>query len=354
MMAMITLRNLSKKFGDVRALVDVSLTIPAGKRVVLIGGSGAGKTTLLRVLAGLETLDSGSIFNGDRDITFEAAHKRGIALLSQDYAIYPHLTLERNLLVALEPLKLSGSDRDERIESVLSWFELAPIRARRPSQLSGGQLQRAALAKAIVRRPQLLVLDEPLSQLDQALKEQGRALIQSCTERFGTTLVMVTHDPFDALRMADVVAVMERGELVQVDEPDVIYRRPLSKSIAEILSPFGLNEIEDLHVQSQIAAQLNSEGKFCFRPEAARLVAPAVSDVGSSELMLLGRVERLQFLGFATLAFVALADATQNSLVRILVAGAVHADPFRVGQAVRVRIAAKDLLHFASSEKPRL
>ncbi len=352
---MITLRNVSKKFGDVRALVNVNLNIPTGKRVVLIGGSGAGKTTLLRVLAGLETLDSGSITNGDRDITFEAAHKRGIALLSQDYAIYPHLTLERNLLVALEPLKLSVSDRNERIESVLGWFELASIRARRPAQLSGGQLQRAALAKAIVRRPQLLVLDEPLSQLDQALKEQGRALIQSLTERFGTTLVMVTHDPFDALRMADVLAVMERGELVQVDEPDTIYRKPLSKSVAEILSPFGLNEIEVLRELLPNAAQSELSGKICFRPESATLAKPEFSrEAGSGELILLGRVERLQFLGFATLAFVSLTDARQSIQIRVLVERASHGGACNVGQAVCVRVAYSDLLLFTSNAQSQL
>ena len=205
---MIALRNVSKHFGKTPALVNVDLEIPIGKRVVVVGGSGAGKTTLLRVLAGLEAPDSGAVFSGEVDITRVAPHQRGIAILSQDYAIYPHLTVEKNLLTALEPLKLSASEREERITSALRWFELTELRARRPAQLSGGQLQRAALAKALVRRPQLLLLDEPLSQLDVALREQGRALLESLSSEFGTTLVMVTHDPFDALRMADVLVVI--------------------------------------------------------------------------------------------------------------------------------------------------
>ena len=165
-MQSIKLSGVSKSFGKVQALVDINLELEAGKRLVIIGGSGAGKTTLLRILAGLEPPDHGTIHCGGVDITLTPAHLRGIALLSQDYVIYPHLTIERNLLAALEPLRLAAHDRRARIEEALSWFELLPLRNRRPAQLSGGQMQRAALAKALVRRPQMLVLDEPLSQLD--------------------------------------------------------------------------------------------------------------------------------------------------------------------------------------------
>ena len=134
-MQSITLRGISKSFGKVHALEDVNLEIQAGKRLVLIGGSGAGKTTLLRILAGLETPDQGAIYCDDSEITRTPAHRRGIGMLSQDYAIYPHLSVERNLLAALEPLRLSATDRRERIEEALSWFDLLPLRARRPAQL---------------------------------------------------------------------------------------------------------------------------------------------------------------------------------------------------------------------------
>ncbi|MDX1928206.1 MAG: ABC transporter ATP-binding protein [Pirellulaceae bacterium] len=334
-MQSITLRGVSKNFGKVRALDDIQLEIEAGKRLVLIGGSGAGKTTLLRILAGLESPDRGSIYGGDTDITRTPAHQRGIAMLSQDYAIYPHLTVERNLLAALEPLRLDARELRERTESALSGFDLLPLRDRRPAQLSGGQMQRAAIAKALVRRPQLLVLDEPLSQLDPALREQSRELILSMTEQFGTTVLMVTHDALDAMRLADRLAVLEAGKLVQVDKPQAVYSRPNSRSVAEILSPFGINQF----------------GQARFRPESARLVDSA-TERGPTDLLYAGSVKHLQYLGFATLACIDVVKVVESgaasnapesgttSVIKIL----VFERNIQVGDQVCVRVAQKDLL----------
>ena len=322
-MKSISLRGVSKSFGKVHALVDVTLEIEGGKRLVLIGGSGAGKTTLLRILAGLETPDQGAIYWGDIDITHVPAHQRGIAMLSQDYAIYPHLTVERNLLAALDPLRLSARDRGDRIEQALSWFELLQLRDRRPAQLSGGQMQRAAIAKAIVRRPQLLVLDEPLSQLDPALREQSRELILSMTQQFGTALLMVTHDSLDAMRLADRLAVLESGRLVQVGSPQSVYSRPNSRSIAEILSPFGINHI----------------GQVCFRPESGKLMA-APCECDQMDFCFEGVLQQLQFLGFATLALIEVVRAGTQQRIKILVSGR----SLQVGEPVFVRVARQDLL----------
>ena len=322
-MQSITLTGVSKCFGKVHALAEVNLEIQAGKRLVLIGGSGAGKTTLLRILAGLETPDQGAIYCDGIDITLTPAHQRGIGMLSQDYAIYPHLSVERNLLAALEPLRLSAKDRRERMEEALIWFELVPLRDRRPAQLSGGQLQRAAIAKALVRRPQMLVLDEPLSQLDPALREQSRELILSLTQQFGITLVMVTHDSLDALRLADRLAVLESGKLVQFDSPQAVYGRPNSRSIAEILSPFGINSV----------------GQVCFRPESGKLMA-AANECAQTDICFEGVIQQLQFLGFATLALIEVAQAGRLQRIKILVS-----DPtLRVGGAVFVRVARQDVL----------
>lgn len=331
-MQSITLRGVSKNFGKVRALEDIQLEIEAGKRLVLIGGSGAGKTTLLRILAGLESPDQGSIYCGATDITRTPAHQRGIAMLSQDYAIYPHLTVERNLLAALEPLRLDTRELRERTESALSWFGLLPLRDRRPAQLSGGQMQRAALAKALVRRPQLLVLDEPLSQLDPALREQSRELILSMTEQFGTTVLMVTHDALDAMRLADRLAVLESGKLVQVDVPQAVYSRPNSRSVAEILSPFGINQL----------------GQAGFRPESARLVDSA-TERGPTDLLYEGTVKHLQYLGFATLAWIDVveSDAVSNALesnTTSVIKTLVFERNIQVGDQVCVRVTQEDLL----------
>lgn len=325
-MQSITLKGISKSFGKVRALVDINLEIEAGKRLVLIGGSGAGKTTLLRILAGLETPDDGAISCGTNDITLTPAHQRGIAMLSQDYAMYPHLTIERNLLAAIEPMRLSAQERTERLDAALNWFELLSLRDRRPAQLSGGQMQRAALAKALVRRPQLLVLDEPLSQLDPALREQSRALLLSMTEQFGMTLLMVTHDSLDAMRLADRLAVLECGKLVQVDSPQAIYRRPNSSSIAETLSPFGVNQI----------------GQWSFRPESGKLIGPAEQQKvnATADLVFEGVVLQLQFVGFATLALIEVSQSDAKHRIKVLVSD----QKLKTGESVVVRVEKCDLL----------
>jgi len=327
-MQSITLKGVSKSFGKVRALEDINIEIEAGKRLVLTGSSGGGKTTLLRILAGLESPDQGSIYCGDTDITLVPAHQRGIAMLSQDYAIYPHLTVERNLLAALEPMRLVAQDRRERIDAALSWFGLLPLRGRRPAQLSGGQMQRAALAKALIRRPQMLVLDEPLSQLDPTLREQSRELILSLTQQFGITLLMVTHDPLDAMRLADRLAVLESGRLVQIDSPQAVYGWPSSRSIAEILSPFGINQI----------------GQVCFRPESGKLV-DLPNKCLQTDLILEGPVfegivEQLQFIGFATLALVEVVHAGTPKRIKVLVSDRT----LQVGEPVFVQVAQQDLL----------
>ena len=364
---MLTLRGISKNFGRTRALVNVDLDMPAGHRFVLIGGSGAGKTTLLRVLAGLEPPDSGTIFCDEVDITHAPPHLRGIALLSQDYAIYPHLTLEKNLLAAIEPLKLKAAERADRLESALGWFELMPLRGRRPAQLSGGQLQRAALAKALIRRPKVLLLDEPLSQLDLMLKEQGRGLILSLTEQFETTLVMVTHDPIDALRMSDSLAVIEGGAIVQVDTPQMVYRSPRSRLVADMLSPFGINQVEHdgelSMVKSPVDLPVDCRGyspfgvatqRIYFRPEAGNLVEPSVREQSADDIVLVGKVVRLQFLGFATLAFVSLLNQNKSyqdkpQLIKVLVRDDNVA--FGVGHSVGVRVSVGDLLSLESEQK---
>ncbi len=369
---MLELRGISKTFGSTQALLNVNLSIPTGKRFSLIGGSGAGKTTLLRVLAGLEQPDAGAIFYEGADISRTAPHLRGIALVSQDYSIYPHLTIEKNLLAAIEPLGLKTAERSERLESALRWFELMPFRGRRPAQLSGGQLQRAALAKALIRRPKVLLLDEPLSQLDLLLKEQGRGLIVSLTEQFETTLVMVTHDPIDALRMSDILAVMESGAIVQMDSPQKVYHFPNNRTVADMLSPFGINRVElrsglSLTVSSDFSeaasrpstlsattGRVASGPHIFFRPEAGRLLKPSENSKSAGDILLPGKIERLQFLGFATLAFISLQnDAQENDAqgqsIRVLVRDRDF--EWEVGESAEVSVNIKDLLGLESPRK---
>ncbi len=345
-MQTIKLSGISKRFGNVLALDNVDLECEPGQRLVIIGGSGAGKTTLLRILAGLEMPDQGGVFCGEVNITSMSPHLRGISMLSQDYAIYPHLTVERNLVAALEPLRLSAVERRERVEEILGCFELSSLRDRRPAQLSGGQMQRAALAKALVRRPQLIVLDEPLSQLDPALREQSRRWILSLTERFATSLIMVTHDSMDALRIADRLAVLDTGKVVQMDSPQSVYRRPVNRAVAEMLSPLGINEL-DCNAATSNELRVNSADQSqacCFRPESAQLTTLPIG-VDASCLDFCGVLRHMQFLGFASLASVEVRFADRVFSIKALVSDPpLPPEQPQIGQSVYVRVQKSELL----------
>jgi ABC-type sugar transport system ATPase subunit len=309
-MQSISLQNIYKSFGTSNALDDVNLQIGAGQRVVLIGGNGAGKTTLLRVLAGVETPDQGCVVIGNTDVTRTAAHRRGVAFLSQDYAIYPHLDVIKNLHAALAPLKLTKAEAVGRVEQALAWFTLDTLADRRPSQLSGGQLQRVALAKAVVRRPDILLLDEPFSQLDPQLREEGRQLILQMVKQFVMTLVMVTHDALDALRLADLLVVMEAGKVVQVDSPKNVYQHPHTRSVAELLGPFGINELVLDNSSASTGIGEKAGQPIFFRPEAAKLCLQSDTPMQNVKthgarhedvIFFQGEVQQVQMLGFGSL-----------------------------------------------------
>ncbi len=241
-MASFSLHAICKSFGSTRALAEIDLTLPDASRTVVIEAVAPAKAHCFASSPVSNQPMQVTFVCNEHSITNTAAHRRGVALLSQDYAVYPHLSAEKNLAAALEPLRLSSNEQQDRIESALQWFDLVELRSRRPAQLSGGQLQRVALAKAIVRRPQLLLLDEPLSQLDVTLREQSRELILKITKQFGSSLLMVTHDPLDALRLAEHVVVLENGRIAQRAAPQQVYQSPSSRYVADLLSPFGVND----------------------------------------------------------------------------------------------------------------
>ena len=238
---MLELKGVTKHFRKQIAVEDVRLSILEHEFLVILGKSGAGKTTLLRIMAGLQAADSGSVWMNACDVTRQPPAERKIAYVTQEYALYPQLTVHGNLVAALNPLRLPKAEVVRRIAEVSGWFQIESLAARLPSQLSGGQAQRVAFAKAVVRQPSLLLVDEPLSQLDCELRGELRRLLQTLNQRFSTTTVMVTHDPVDALSLADRIAVMEEGHLVQIGTPDDVYRSPESPSVAGLLSPWGVN-----------------------------------------------------------------------------------------------------------------
>ncbi|TIS16469.1 MAG: ATP-binding cassette domain-containing protein, partial [Mesorhizobium sp.] len=231
-MAQVAIANVAKAFGTVKVLHEVSVDIADGQFVVLVGPSGCGKSTLLRMVAGLETVSGGTISIGDRIVNNLPPAKRDIAMVFQNYALYPHKTVEQNMAFAL---KLRGTDPAivaERVKRAADILDLNPYLKRYPRQLSGGQRQRVAMGRAIVRDPQVFLFDEPLSNLDAKLRVQMRGEIKALHQRLGTTTIYVTHDQIEAMTMADKIVVLHDGLVEQIGAPLDLYDRPANLFVA--------------------------------------------------------------------------------------------------------------------------
>jgi spermidine/putrescine transport system ATP-binding protein len=236
----VELRGVSKTFGDVRAVDDVSLEVQAGEFVSLLGPSGCGKTTTLRLIAGFERITSGDIFIGGENVTAKPSYQRNIGMVFQHYALFPHMTVDENVAFGLRMRRVSGADTARRVAGVLDLLQLSGFGSRYPHQLSGGQQQRVALARALVIKPKILLLDEPLSNLDAKLREQMRVEIRLVQRQVGITTVFVTHDQEEALVMSDRIAVMNHGKIVQCGTPLDIYQRPAHSFVAGFIGQSNL------------------------------------------------------------------------------------------------------------------
>jgi iron(III) transport system ATP-binding protein len=239
-MVSISIRHVTKKFGATFGLNDVSLEIERGELFFLLGPSGCGKTTLLRHIAGFYKPDKGSIFFDHEDVTRMPTHKRGAAMMFQSYALWPHLTVGENVAFGLEQRNRPSDEIDQRVAEVLTLVQMGGLGQRRIHQLSGGQQQRVALARALVVRPNVFLLDEPLSNLDSKLRIEMRSEIRRICKEFGLTGIYVTHDQKEALSMADRIAVMEAGKIVQVGAPMEVYRHPVSRMVAGFIGETNL------------------------------------------------------------------------------------------------------------------
>ncbi len=310
------LEGLTKRFGASVAVDDVSFSIPRGSFATLLGPSGCGKTTTLRMIAGFYDPDAGSIWIGDRRVNDLPAHRRGTAMVFQDYALFPHMTVFENVAYGLRLARVSSSALRERVGSTLSFVGLARLGDRYPSQLSGGQQQRVALARALVIQPEVLLLDEPLSNLDAKLREQLRWELRAMQKRLDMTFVYVTHDQEEALAMSDWVAVMNAGRVEQAGTPWEIYYRPRTAFLADFvgavnLVPARVVESHGDHLVAEVgsvrmpvpapsgSASAPADGfgpgadvLLCIRPETLRVgLRPA------GEVTLPGVVRRSAFLG---------------------------------------------------------
>jgi multiple sugar transport system ATP-binding protein len=243
-MAAVTVSGVCKRFGEVRVLDDVSLTVPDGSFAVLVGPSGCGKSTLLRLLAGLERADDGRIRFGERDVTGLEPRERDVAMVFQSYALYPHLTVRENLAFGLKIRRTARDEIDRRVGEASTMLGLAELLDRMPRELSGGQRQRVAMGRAIVRRPQVFLFDEPLSNLDAALRAQVRVDIRRLHDELGVTSVYVTHDQVEAMTLADVMFVLNRGRIEQSGAPLDVYARPATRFVAGFLGSPTMNFLE--------------------------------------------------------------------------------------------------------------
>ncbi len=234
-MISLTIENLTKRFGDVVALDGLSLRIEAGEIFFLLGPSGCGKTTLLRSVAGFYIPEEGRILFGEEDVTRVPPHLRQTGMMFQSYALWPHMTVARNVAFGLEERRVPAREIAQRVEQALESVKMADYGERKIHELSGGQQQRVALARALVVRPRCLLLDEPLSNLDARLRLEMRAEIRRICKEFGLTAIYVTHDQKEALSIADRMAVLESGRLRQVGKPAEIYRHPRSKFVADFM-----------------------------------------------------------------------------------------------------------------------
>ncbi len=243
-MGRLSIKNARKAYGSVKVLHGIDLEIEDGEFVVLVGPSGCGKSTLLRMIAGLESISGGSIEIADREVNNVAPKNRDIAMVFQNYALYPHMTVARNMGFSLKMRGLSRHEIDEKIKTAASILGLGQLLDRYPRQLSGGQRQRVAMGRAIVRDPAVFLFDEPLSNLDAKMRVSMRGEIKELHERLRTTIVYVTHDQIEAMTMADRIVIMKDGVIQQVGRPDDIYSDPANLFVADFIGSPAMNLME--------------------------------------------------------------------------------------------------------------
>jgi len=261
-MASIVFDHITKQFDETKAVDDLNIEVVDGEFLVLVGPSGCGKTTALRMLAGLEEISSGRILIGSRVVNNVAPGARNVAMVFQSYALYPHMTVYANLAFGLRNYKVPKEEIERRVQSAAKALELDMMLKRKPKQLSGGQRQRVALGRAIVREPDAFLMDEPLSNLDAALRLQTRAEILKLQRRLGTTTIYVTHDQVEAMTMGDRIAVMRLGVLQQIGTPEDLYTNPANTFVATFIGSPAMNLL-----QASILG-ISADGKLAgFRPE---------------------------------------------------------------------------------------
>ena len=351
--AALSIVSVTKRFGGFTAIDDLSLDINAGEFFALLGPSGCGKTTLLRMLAGLESPDSGRILLDGADISHVPPHLRPVNMMFQSYALFPHLDVAGNIAFGLKRARLPQSEIDARVAEMLALTQLEGLERRRPDQLSGGQRQRVALARSLARRPRLLLLDEPLAALDKKLRESTQLELMKVQRQLGTTFIIVTHDQEEAMTVADRIAVLDKGRLVQVASPRELYEKPNSRWVAGFVGDINLIEGQVVQIHSgtltlktvdagTIVALTKSDLvpgmtiMIAIRPEKIRISGESASAASGNALR--GELVEIGYLGGTSVYTVRLTFGATLRVARSNVE-AGEASPLRIGQRVSLSIA---------------
>jgi putrescine transport system ATP-binding protein len=355
---LLRIASVVKRFGGFTAVDDLSLDIAAGEFFALLGSSGCGKTTLLRMLAGFETPDAGAIHLNGADIAHVLPHERPVNMMFQNYALFPHLSVEGNIAFGLKRAGLPKDQIASRVAEMIALVRLDGLQARRPDQLSGGQRQRVALARSLARRPKVLLLDEPLAALDKKLRESTQAELMEVQRRLGMTFIIVTHDQEEAMTVADRIGVMDKGRLVQVAPPRELYEAPNSRWIAGFVGDINL-------IEGQVAAR--QSGHFTIATQTAgRVIASHVPSSATNSVCVAIRPEKIRlsiaaqgasaevntftgtltsagFLGGVSVYHV---NLDHGAALRVAIPNATRtaADGFAVGQRVNLSVAPDDVV----------
>jgi putrescine transport system ATP-binding protein len=318
----VSFQNITKRFGDFTAVDDLSLNIFNREFFALLGASGCGKSTLLRMLAGFETPTSGRIILDGQDMTGIPPHKRPVNMMFQSYALFPHMTVAKNIAFGLKQEGMAQSEIDDRVNAMLKLVKLEKFSQRKPHQLSGGQRQRVALARSVAKRPKLLLLDEPLGALDKKLREETQFELMDLQQELGLTFIVVTHDQEEAMTMADRMAVMDQGRIIQVGTPAEVYEAPNSRFIADFIG--SVNTFEGTLTKGGAAAEIAAKAGFsimaangadaepgatvwfAIRPEKMKISAAKPKDAATNAIE--GEVWDIAYLGDMTTYNVKLAD----------------------------------------------
>ena len=306
-MAYLQLQGIEKFFGDHRAIKGIDLSIGKGEFIVFVGPSGCGKSTLLRLIAGLEHIDGGQLTLDGREITHAPSSKRDLAMVFQSYALYPHMSVYENMSFALKLAKVDPKVIDEKVQNAARILNLTPYLKRTPKELSGGQRQRVAIGRAIVRQPKVFLFDEPLSNLDAALRGQTRVEIHKLHRDLGATTIYVTHDQVEAMTLADRVVVLRDGIIEQVGTPLELYDRPANQFVAQFIGTPQMNVVPLAQVPALVAQQAPAGavgGAIGLRPESV-----SVRSSGSTPVP--GQVDLVEALGAETLIYVSTPNGAQ-------------------------------------------